>query len=181
MPALSAVPIRVQIRNLTQLFNSMDPSPFHERDLDRDAEEFIVSWAAEHPRHHDLKLVVHLTRAPVEVERPGALVSESISHYFEYRAAMSLHERKQLLREGRYALVVGLIFLGLCQIAATILPQAEVGGWSPFAREGLLIAGWVAMWKPLDIYLYRWWPIVSRRNLYLRLAAMPVEVVIAEA
>jgi hypothetical protein len=36
--------IELKLSGLNQLFNSMDPSPFHERDLDHDAEEFIVSW-----------------------------------------------------------------------------------------------------------------------------------------
>ena len=30
-------------------------------DLDADAEEFIMSWAREHPADHELDLVVHLT------------------------------------------------------------------------------------------------------------------------
>jgi hypothetical protein len=56
--------IEVKLTELNQLFNSMDPSPFHERDLDHDAEEFIVSWAQEHPKQHDLKLLVHLAKRP---------------------------------------------------------------------------------------------------------------------
>lgn len=169
--------IELKLSELNQLFNSMDPSPFHERDLDHDAEEFIVSWASEHPRQHELKLVVHLTKEPVGLDRPGLVVSEAIAHYFDYRATMTGHELKRLLREGRAALIVGLVFLGLCQLGASAL--AGTGGWSSIAREGLLIVGWVAMWKPLDIALYRWWPLVSLRWLYRRLAAMPVEVVIA--
>ena len=35
--------IQLRLRELAQLFNSMDPSPFLDRDLDADAEEFIVS------------------------------------------------------------------------------------------------------------------------------------------
>jgi hypothetical protein len=31
--------IEVNLNRLTQLFNSLDPSPFHERDLDQDAED----------------------------------------------------------------------------------------------------------------------------------------------
>lgn len=41
--------IRLRLRDMSQLFNSMDPSPFIEKDLDDDAEEFIVSWAQEFP------------------------------------------------------------------------------------------------------------------------------------
>jgi hypothetical protein len=170
--------IELNLTELNQLFNSMDPSPFHERDLDHDAEEFIVSWAAEHPRQHDLKLVVHLAKAPTPEIDAQTLVAESIAHYFHYRATMCLHERKRLLREGRAAFVVGLLFLGLCQLGANLLPVSQEGGWLPVVREGLVIVGWVAMWKPLDIALYRWWPLVAQRRLYRRLAVMPVEVIL---
>lgn len=38
--------ISVKLRDINQLFNSMDPSPFIEKDLDDKAEEFIVGWRA---------------------------------------------------------------------------------------------------------------------------------------
>lgn len=167
--------IEVRLTELNQLFNSMDPSPFHERDLDHDAEEFIVSWAQEHPRQHELKLLVHLARPPSEVTDAQSLVADSVAHYFDYRAAMTLHELKRLMREGRASLGIGLLFLALCQFAATLLAPAN-GNWPALAREGLTIIGWVAMWKPLEIYLYRWWPVLALRRLYQRLSRMPVEV-----
>jgi len=40
----------------------------------------------------------------------------------------------------------------------------------------LLIFGWVANWRPIEIFLYEWWPIVRRRNLYRRLAAAEVDL-----
>ncbi len=168
--------IELKLTELNQLFNSMDPSPFHERDLDHNAEEFIVSWAAEHPRQHDLKLLVHLATAPAGIADPATVVAEAIAHYFDYRATMTLHELKRLLREGRAALGVGLLFLAACHSAAGFAPFLQGEGWVSLVREGLIIVGWVAMWKPLDLALYRWWPLVARRRLYGRLAAMPVEV-----
>src|SRR3982751_168367 len=42
--------IEVHVAELKQLFNEIDPSPFRERDLDADAEEFIVGWAKDAPR-----------------------------------------------------------------------------------------------------------------------------------
>src|SRR6516164_10651945 len=38
----TATKIEINLSRLTQLFNSLDPSPFHERDLDHDAEDYIV-------------------------------------------------------------------------------------------------------------------------------------------
>jgi len=43
-------------------------------------------------------------------------------------------------------------------------------------EESLLIFGWVANWRPIEIFLYEWWPIVRRRNLYQRLAAAQVDL-----
>lgn len=177
-PIVPTDTISIQLSELNQLFNSMDPSPFHERDLDRDAEEFIVSWAQEHHKQHELKLVVHLARQPEGITDPQKLTRESVAHYFDYRAQMTLHELKRLMREGRHSLLIGLIFLAACQVAATLLTPSAAH-WQAVVREGLTIIGWVAMWKPLDIYLYRWWPLLVRRRLYQRLAQMPVELRLA--
>lgn len=72
-------------------------------------------------------------------------------------------------------MLIGLAFLAACQVTATLLTP-PAANWQTVAREGLTIIGWVAMWKPLDIYLYRWWPMLGLRRLYQRLSIMPVEV-----
>jgi len=113
--------IELKLNDLNQLFNSMDPSPFHERDLDRNAEEFIVSWAREHPRQQELKLVIHLANAPAAGIDPRQQVADSVAHYFEYQAEQTLREFKRLMREGRMALVVGILFLSICQVTANLV------------------------------------------------------------
>jgi hypothetical protein len=42
-------------------------------------------------------------------------------------------------------------------------------------QEGLVILGWVANWKPLETFLYDWWPLKRRADLYRRIAAARVE------
>ncbi len=56
----TATKIEINLSRLAQLFNSLDPSPFHERDLDHDAEDYIVGSAEEASRHYPLALVIHL-------------------------------------------------------------------------------------------------------------------------
>lgn len=166
--------IEVKVQTLQQIFNSMDPSPFHERDLDRDAEEFIVSWAKEHSSRKPYKLIVHLGQA---AERPDAerILSESIRNYFSYRAEMNRRELKQLLHYGWISLLIATLFLGLCvTVAASFDP--ELGVFIRILREGLIILGWVAMWRPLDVYLYRWWPVHRLGRIYQGLSRMPVEI-----
>jgi hypothetical protein len=175
--ATTTVPhlIEVNVAEIHQLFNSMDPSPFHERDLDHDAEQFILSWAQEHPAHAPLKLLVHLGKAPDIASDPQTLIAESVRHYFAYRADMTRREFHQLMREGRVAMIIGVAFLLLCEFSAQSLP-ANQDTWHGMLRQGLTIIGWVAMWRPLEIYLYRWWPVRRLERVYQNLSVMQVEV-----
>jgi hypothetical protein len=52
--------IEIRIEEISQIFNTLDPFPFREKDLDKDAEEFIVGWARELPADKPLKIIVHL-------------------------------------------------------------------------------------------------------------------------
>ena len=59
---------------------------------------------------------------------------------------------------------------------ATFLLGAGTGGVSDILHEGLTVAGWVSMWRPMEVFLYAWWPIVGDRRLYDRLSRMRVRV-----
>src|SRR6478736_5435217 len=104
--------IEVRLRELAQLFNLMDPSPFYDRDLDAAAEEFIVSWARELPREGELELAIHLTTQPQAELARGT--DEAVRHYFANRADMKKRELRQLLRRGRTSMAIGVVFLAVC-------------------------------------------------------------------
>lgn len=166
--------IEVRLRELAQLFNSLDPSPFIDRDLDADAEEFIVSWARELPHHGELELHIHVAEAS-DAERAGG-VQEAVRHYFASRAAIKERELRQLLRRGRASLLIGFAFLAGCFGAGGLLRPIFPARWGEFVELGLHIVGWVAMWRPLEIYLYDWWPLRNDLRLLRRLARMNVRL-----
>ena len=166
--------IEVRLRDLAQLFNSLDPSPFIDRDLDADAEGFIVGWARELPVHAEFELVVHLPTAP-DAER-AAGTEEAVQHYFASRATIHRRELRQLLRRGRTSLVIGLAFLAACFGLGLLLLGLVPGRWGAFAELGVQIVGWVAMWRPLEIFLYDWWPVRADMRLAERLSRMKVSL-----
>lgn len=153
----------------------MDPSPFPDKDLDDDAEEFIVGWAQEFPRRDPVSLVVHVNQLPVH-EDAQRIVEIAVHNYFAYRAKLNRLEFRQLLREGRTNLIIGLVFLGACLLTSEWLLRQQPGSLSIVARESLTIAGWVAMWRPIRIFLYDWWPVLRRGRLYEKLSRMHVEI-----
>ena len=166
--------IELRLDELSQLFNSMDPTPFHNKDLDRDAEEFIESWALEFPQESRFRITVHLAHMPAE--DPTQVVSDAIRNYFTYKAELSRRMVRVLLREGRTALLIGVAFLSACLLLADLLTLLAQGTFLKIVRESLTIGGWVAMWRPMQIFLYEWWPLMRRSRIYHNLAAAHVRV-----
>jgi len=170
--------IKLKLRDIDQLFNSMDPSPFIDKDLDDKAEEFIVGWALEFPRDAPLKLHVQLEQAPSE--ETAKLARQAVHNHFAHRTELTELEFRNLMRQGRTTLIIGMFCLAACLIISQLFLPAKAGTWASVVRESLTIAGWVAMWRPMQIYLYDWWPLRRRSSLFAKLSEMPVEVVARE-
>jgi hypothetical protein len=168
--------LELRIGELRQLFNAMDPAPFRERDLDPNAETYIVEWARETRPSQPLRLVVHLGReaAPAGHE---PMLREAVDGYFKQRAASTWRELRQLFRVGRVSLLIGLAFLAgaivIGEFVASLVGKASYGG---IIKESFVIGGWVALWRPLEIFLYEWWPIRAQARLFERLGEMDVRV-----
>lgn len=168
--------MQIQLRSIQQLFNSLDPSPFSERDLEPGAESYLLGWAQELPRDAALTLALYLREWPdlPDLERR---VSAAIRNYFSDRARQRLAETREQLRQGRFNLLIGLGFLVSCLLVAELLGNASQRGlMGNFLYDGLTIVGWVVMWRPLETFLYDYWHWRRQTRLYLRLAAMPVEL-----
>jgi hypothetical protein len=153
----------------------MDPSPFIEKDLDDDAEEFIVGWAQEFSREAPLRLSITLDEWPAE--DPKELIKAAVHNHFKHCAEITNLEFRRLMEQGRTSLLIGVVFLSVCLLLSNLLLHGEAETWAAVARESLTIAGWVAMWRPMQIYLYDWWPLRRRIRVYQKLSRMPVDVI----
>ena len=167
--------IELRLRELNQLFDSFDPAPFHEKDLDRDAEEFIVSWAREYPADAPLVFRLHLPRDQERLQ-PQQTVQNAIANYFAYRADLARLEVRRTLQQGRASLGIGIAFLVVCMALRELLRSCGTAEWLRVGEEGLLILGWVAMWRPIELLLYDWRPQRQMQRTYQNLARMRVEV-----
>ncbi len=167
--------IEMRLDEPRRLFSTLDPAPFRERDLDPEAEEYLIESAEELHRNARLKLLIHLPESFIEADSGSHLV-DAVHHYFDYRAEVASRQLRRKLRDGRISLVIGLAFLIGCLSARSALGDGPHTGWLSVLDEGLLISGWVAMWQPIQILLYDWWPIRRRMRLQRRLAGMPIEL-----
>jgi hypothetical protein len=180
LPPKCAV-IEVHVGELKQLFDAIDASPFRDRDLDPKAEEFIVGWAKDLPKDATLALLVDLDRE-AGLPDEAAVLRESVHAFFKHRGDRYRQRLRELFRVGRTSLLIGLVTLAgavaLGDFLATLFKGAHIGD---IIRESLTIGGWVSMWRPLEVFLYDWWPIRNEARLSDRLVAMPVRIRYANA
>jgi len=113
--------IEVHVAELNQLFNAIDPAPFRQRDLDPDAEDFIVGWAREIPDDAPLALVVRLDR-PAGLPEEPAILRDAIREFFGQRAQVS-----RLPRKG-------------CVVTRSVVARSERAGLSSFIPELPILA-----------------------------------------
>jgi len=168
--------IEMKLRTVAQLFNTLDPSPFRERDLAKEAEDYIVDYAEDVPKGVPIDIVVHL---PAEECSPSSSseIASAIKDYFGLRSYETTREMQELFRTGRFSLLVGLIVLSVCLMLGLFLSQKfQKGPFPDIFREGFLILGWVAIWRPSEIFLYAWPPLLRRRRLFQRLMQARVTV-----
>src|SRR5947209_176850 len=169
--------IEMHLREVRQLFDAMDPAPFREKDLDPDAEEYIVGSAEELPSRSPCALVIHLDQ-PSGLPDESREIGDAVREYFARRSRLRRRDLRRLIRRGFISLGIGSSLLITFFLAAHALARGlGEGGMAALLRESLVIGGWVAMWRPLEIFLYDWWPILGEQRLYERLSRIVVRVV----
>ena len=102
---------------------------------------------------------------------------DAIHEFFRQKVAGVRRRLRELFRRGRISLMIALAFLAASiAIGDALANYLEEGRLASVLREGLLIGGWVAMWRPLEVFLYDWWPIRAEVRLFERLSTMPVRI-----
>ena len=164
--------IELGLRDAGQLFDDLDPSPSANQDLDPRVERYIVESFRELPSGTACRLVVHLDQPPSSETEIAAAIRE----HFVRQARLRRQELRRLIRRGVVSLAIGIAFLA----AVFMISRLVVMGnrpLGPLIDQGLLIVGWVAMWRPLEIFLYDWWPILGERRMHDRLGRAKVSLV----
>ena len=85
--------LELRVREIGQLFNSMDPTPFLNKDLDREAEAFIETWALGLPPDSQLHLTIHVEHLPAEGD-PTVLMTDAIHNDFGSGSAKRCRRRR---------------------------------------------------------------------------------------
>ena len=164
--------IEIRLERLEQLYDLLDPAPFRDKALDRAAEAYLLECAEDAPGHESLRLLV---RVPPSLVAREAEVAEAVHAHFGWLWARAEKRRAARARMHRFAMLLGFVVL-LTALGLRGL-FVEGGGSAEVLREGLLILGWVALWRPVEWVLFDTWEHRQRRAALQRLAAAEVRLV----
>ena len=167
--------IEVRVKELQQLFDVRDPAPFRERDLDDDFVEYIVSSAQEFSFSTPLKIVIYIEGREIkELEKDS--VQEAIRSYFLYQMELQSIALKSFVRRAQFFLLIGIIILVSCLAVAQSLTMSDHPSLVNIIREGIVIFGWVSIWKPIELLLFDWYPLYEKLRFYRKLSVTELEV-----
>lgn len=167
--------IELELKSIMQMYDSFDPAPFHEKELDSSAEEYIYNAVDEFPLKKALELVIYFPLSEVS-EGIEESLKKAIQNHFSYKKALAEIEMRRILQRGRRNLIIALFFLFACLLMIRLLSTFEENLFNTLLAEGLLIIGWVAMWEPVQIFLYGWWPIVHKRRICEKIINMDIYI-----
>lgn len=164
--------IEVHLQDLSKLFDAMDPSPLRCKDLHPNVVEHIVDSARDLPSRTPLALILHVDQ-PALSQRDEATMCDATRTFFTNRSSQARHRLRLHLRRGVISLFIGLSVLAAALIGSNFLGEGTIAST---LRETMDIGGWVALWRPMEMFLYDWWPIVGDRRFYKRLGCMPIQI-----
>lgn len=164
--------IELTVQRPQHLFHAFDPSPIAGRELDEMVERFIIHSAEDRPAR-EYKMVIHVPQDGISEDAAKEL-SAAIRAHFGERGEAEVRRRRELMRDGRQYLAVGLAFLLACGVGGLFAQRALPAPFGSFVDQGLLIVGWVANWRPIEIFLYEWRPLLRKQNLFASLARMQI-------
>jgi len=99
-----------------------------------------------------------------------------IANHYRNQITSTLADLKEYRRDTVLAFIYGGLFLGAClglhQLLATIYDE----DFPRIFDEGLIIIGWVAMWRPAELITFDWIPIVRRLNMQRKLSELIIKM-----
>jgi hypothetical protein len=167
--------IEIKLTSVLQLFNSFDPAPFYEKELDTAAENYIVNTVKDFPKNTRFMIIVYLPEELAQTEK-AKTIGPAIHNHFQYMTLVTERNFRRHFRYGRISLIIGLSFLAIALVARQMVSHLSTVFLAQLFSDALLIIGWVAMWEPITVLLYQLWPIIQEKNIYQRISTMEIEV-----
>jgi hypothetical protein len=163
--------VDVRVGTIEQLFDTRDPAPFRERDLDPDLAEYLLDAGEDLSEEPSFRIVFWLD-TPC---RPGE-IEAAVHAHLEGLIARNKRLRRRGRRIGQVTLALAIVLVVGLIALSQFVGSHVAGSLGAGLREGLVISGWVVMWRPIETLIYDWIPARHERTIAGKLLAAKIEV-----
>lgn len=161
--------LRIRVSSMEGLFDSKDPRDIPERNLNFEWLEYIFEVMNDKSHQGAINLEVMIKEIGLEWDLET--LPEVLQVEFRNYDTLLKRRLRDNFRLGRTSLAIALITLAVFILLSELAHHVHVGVFQRAFEEGFLIIGWVALWRPVEILLYDWWPIYDRRRKITRILA----------
>lgn len=167
--------IEVRVKEAQQLFDHRDPAPFREKELDERFVEYIYSSVREFSLSTPLKIIIYIEESETENVKHEA-IREAFQSHFSYQIELQTGNLKQFWKRAQLFLLIGIFVLMICLGSAQGLTVPAKPSLIGIFRDGLIIFGWVSVWKPIEVLLYDWYPPFDRLRFYKKILVIDTDI-----
>lgn len=170
--------IDVHISSMDQFYNQLDPSPEEEKDLNEETETYIRNAVEDlTPKERKrARVVLYLSPNQYQNTTTRGNMERAVTANFAYRLYHENRKYAFTMERGRRYLIRGLIFLVACLVISSVLTRIFADNDINLAlAQSFVIIGWVALWKPVEFYLYDRRDLLDDLAVLDALTTMPVE------
>ncbi|MGH1469003.1 MAG: hypothetical protein ACRBBP_09015 [Bdellovibrionales bacterium] len=164
--------VELAVPDYNHLFDGRDPARFRQKDLDDDAVDYIVSSIQEVTLPKLSHIEIYFDQVFSQEEQN--IVVDAIHTFFQYESEMMSRKINSTFRKGLKSLFIGIVFLSFAILGSLALKNTD-HFLGLFFKEGVLLIGWVSMWKPINIFLYDWWPLADLKKIYDKLSVVRID------
>ena len=170
--------IELRITHQIQFYNLLDPAPNDEKEINRATEAYIMDSLEDMPndKRSAAKIILYLEQALYDDEETRTDMESAIHSHFALRHCAANQKYKLSMVKGRRYLLRGLIFLVICLILSSVVTSTYDQNDILYAiGQSFVVIGWVALWKPVEFYLYDRRDILDEIKILTQLETIPVE------
>lgn len=170
--------IELRIAHPAQFYNLLDPAPNDEKEINHATESYIMDSLEDMPndKRSSAKIVLYLEKTLYDDEEIRTDMEQAIQSHFALRLCSANQKYKLSMNKGRRYLARGLIFLIICLILSSVVTSTYNQNDIIYAiGQSFVVIGWVALWKPVEFYLYDRHDSLNERKILKQLETITVE------
>jgi hypothetical protein len=165
----------IRLSSIDQLFWEFDARPVADRTLSEDARWYLLDEWERVRKGEPSYLTVYAPeadRADTDEDAVRSAIRTSLR-----RASGPLRRIDPLSRQEKVAAIIGIVFLLACVMASTAMTQESNDVLVEGLAQGILLVGWVALWRPAERFVVEVAPHMVNRRRFAEFADVDVRFV----